>query len=306
LSAIGYNRRYRINVSIRFSSKLHAQSLPYAHWVLSMLTFIVPVRHPQNARDWSRVKQVLKQTATSIAGQESDEWRAVVVANTGSDLPPLPPRFSVAWVDFPPNPAHDVNVPTPEDKFEIFRYDKGQRVAAGLVHAPDSDYYMVVDDDDFVSSRLAGFAARHPDEHGWYIGNGYCWSEGSQWTFAHPTLHKACGTTHILHRDLMKIPLSVADAPRPHVRWLGQHGQTTEDLVAAGTPLQLLPFPGSVYRIGHGNAHSLSRSIWRTFILRKNVLMRPYLLVRNSLRLKRLTPALIREFGMGEAVGKSR
>jgi len=58
-----------------------------------MLTFIVPVRHPENARDWTRVRQVLEQTAASIAGQESDEWSAVVVANSGSDLPPLPLRF---------------------------------------------------------------------------------------------------------------------------------------------------------------------------------------------------------------------
>jgi hypothetical protein len=269
-----------------------------------MLTFIVPVRHPQNARDWSRVKQILEQTATSIAGQDSDEWRAVVVANTGSDLPPLPPRFSVAWVDFPPNPAHDMNVVSPEDKFEEFRYDKGRRVVAGLVHAPESDHYMVVDDDDFVSSRLAGFAARNPKERGWYIKNGYCWSEGSRWAFSHTTLHKICGTTHIIHRDLMKIPASLADAPRQHVRWLGQHFRTTDDLVAAGTPLQALPFAGSVYRVGHSNAHSLSRSLWRTFFLRREVLKRPHLLVRNSLRLRRLTPALIREFGMAQAVGE--
>lgn len=53
-----------------------------------MLTFVVPVRHPENARDWGRVKLTLTQTAASIASRDSDQWRAVVVANTGSDLPP--------------------------------------------------------------------------------------------------------------------------------------------------------------------------------------------------------------------------
>ena len=266
-----------------------------------MLTFIVPVRHPQNARSWARVKHVLEQTAASIASQDSDAWRAVVVANAGSDLPPLPGRFSVAWVDFPANSLHELqrsDVGTNAVKYEAFKYDKGQRVLAGLLHAPHSDHYMVVDDDDFVSSRLAGFVARHPHVRGWYIDRGYCWSEGSRWVLTQSALHKICGTTHILHRDLMKIPDTAARATPEHVRWLGQHARTTEDCLAAGSPLQPLPFAGSVYRVGHGNALSLSRAVWRSFFLRKDVLLRPHVLVRNTLRLRRLTSAVSGEFGM--------
>jgi hypothetical protein len=269
-----------------------------------MLTFIVPVRHPQNARDWARVKTVLEQTAASIAGQQSDQWRGVVVANTGSDLPTLPPRFEVASVDFSPNPLHDLgpDYMTWPDKFEAFRYDKGRRVLAGLLHAPDSDHYMVVDDDDFVSSRLAGFVARDPNARGWYIMNGYMWSEGSGWLFRHPTLHQSCGTTHILHRDLMKIPSTAADAPLQHVRWLGTHARIVEELIAADTPLQPLPFHGSVYRVGHGNAHSQMRSVWHSCFMRKGVLLRPHVLAGNLTRLRRLTLSHIGEFGMGRAL----
>ncbi len=270
-----------------------------------MLTFVVPVRHPQNARDWGRVKQTLAQTAASIAAQDSDEWRAVVVANTGSDLPPLPSRFRVAWVDFSPNPLHDIgrNPHQWADKFEAFRYDKGQRVLAGLLHAPDSDYYMVCDDDDFVSHRLASFVARHPGERGWFVGDGYVWSEGGQWLFKHDMLHKSCGTTHILHRDLMKIPATAAEAPLQHVRWLGTHARITEEFVSAGTPLKPLPFPGAVYRVGHGNAHSLSASVRHMFYTRKGVLLRPHILARNLTRLRRLTRTEIDEFGM--PIGRS-
>jgi len=32
---------------------------------------------------------------------------------------------------------------------------------------------MVVDDDDFISRRLTSFVARHRDENGWYIRDGY-------------------------------------------------------------------------------------------------------------------------------------
>lgn len=268
-----------------------------------MLTFIVPVRHPQNARDWGRVKRTLEQTAASIAGQDSNEWRAVVVANSGSDLPALPPRFTVAWVDFSPNPMHDLGRDTSQwgDKFEAFRYDKGHRVLAGLLHAPDSDHYMVADDDDFVSSRLAGFVAGHPQERGWYVGNGYVWSEGGRWLFKHPQLHKVCGTTHIVHRDLMKIPATAADAPLQHVRWLGTHARLTEDFIAAGTPLKLLPFPGAVYRVGHGNAHSQSGSVRHMFFLRRGMLVRPHVMARNLFRLRLLSQSVIDEFGMARA-----
>lgn len=268
-----------------------------------MLTFIVPVRHPQNARDWSRLKEMLAHTTASIAGQESKEWRGVVVANTGSDLPVLPPQFSVAWVDFSPNPLHDLGRDPTQwgDKFEAFRYDKGHRVLAGLLHAPDSEHYMVVDDDDFVSSRLAGFVAQHPGQHGWYFGDGYVWSEGSPWIFKHRTLHKICGTTHVVHRNLMKIPATGADAPLQHIRWLGTHALLTEDFTAAGTPLQPLPFAGSVYRVGHRNAHSQSGTVRHGFFLRKGVLLRPHVLLRNLLRLRRLKQAQVDEFGMAPA-----
>ncbi|MBO9515983.1 MAG: galactosyl transferase [Variovorax sp.] len=268
-----------------------------------MLTFIIPVRHPENAKDWRRVKRTLEQTAASIANQDSNEWRAVVVANTGSDLPALPARFTVAWVDFAPNPVHDIGRDTSQwgDRFEAFRYDKGHRVLAGLLHDPGADHYMVVDDDDFVSSRLASFVARHPQAHGWYFGKGYVWTEGGRWIFRHSKLHKACGTTHIVRRDLMKIPATAAEAPLAHVRWLGTHARVTEDFVAAGTPLAPLPFPGAVYRVGHGNAHSQSGTVRHMFFLRRGMLVRPHVLATNLLRLRLLSPAQIEEFGMARA-----
>jgi hypothetical protein len=273
-----------------------------------MLTFIIPVRHPQNAKDWGRVKYVLGQTAASIAGQESGAWRAVVVANTGSDLPPLPRGFEVAWVDFSPNPIHDLgqDFTSWPDKYEAFRYDKGRRVLAGLLHAPNSNHYMVVDDDDFVSSRLAGFVERHPTANGWYITDGYMWSEGSHWIFKFPSLHKHCGTTHIVHRDLMKIPPTFAEAPQEHVRWLGTHARITEEFVAAGHPLEPLPFAGSVYRVGHGNAHSQTRAVWHSCFMRKGVLFRPHVLASNLTRLRSLTPTHISEFGMAAALAGGR
>jgi hypothetical protein len=63
-------------------------------------------------------------------------------------------------------------------------------------------------------------------------------------------------------------------------------------------PLEPLPFAGAVYRIGHVGSHSQSRTLFRSYILRKNVLTRPRVLAGNLARLHRLTPALAAEFGL--------
>ena len=70
---------------------------------MSLVTFIIPVRHQDNARDWSLLKANLVQTIASISNQTNDDWRGIIVANEGADLPDLPERFGVVRVIFPPN-----------------------------------------------------------------------------------------------------------------------------------------------------------------------------------------------------------
>ena len=55
------------------------------------VTFIIPVRHQSNSKDWSSLKVNLAQTITSISAQTNKNWHAVIVANQGADLPDLPP-----------------------------------------------------------------------------------------------------------------------------------------------------------------------------------------------------------------------
>ena len=71
------------------------------------LTFVIPVRHQDNARDWGKLKSNLTATVKSIASQESTDWKAIIVANRGADLPALPAGFDVKWVDFASNPLHE-------------------------------------------------------------------------------------------------------------------------------------------------------------------------------------------------------
>jgi hypothetical protein len=91
---------------------------------MTLVTFIIPVRHPDNARDWSRLKANLAQTVASISNQTSDDWRGIIVANEGADLPDLPERFCVERVTFPPNDMHERGKASIEAFRDAFRADK--------------------------------------------------------------------------------------------------------------------------------------------------------------------------------------
>lgn len=264
-----------------------------------MLTFVIPVRHPANSKNWPELKRLLEQTAAAISRQDSDNWRAVVVANSGADLPPLPARFEVKRVEFPPNPKHELGKDDVEKEavYDAIRYDKGRRVLAGMLHARDSDYFMIVDDDDFVSCNLARFVADHAGANGWYIKNGYVWTDGGRCLYVHPNFHKYCGTSHIVRADLMELPETFEQATSQYIkRMLGSHLFLGNYLHENASPLAPLPFVGAVYRIGHPGAHSKSVSLLRTFVFQKNFIRRPWVIVRNVFRMRLVTARLRREY----------
>lgn len=264
---------------------------------MAILTFVIPVRHPENASNWQALKGRLAETLRSIASQTSDDWEGVVVANRGSDLPPMPERFRVAEVDFAPNPLHDLTDEARERVYEAFRLDKGRRVLAGMLSCKSPNYFMIVDDDDFVSSRLAAFVRDNAGRPGWELAEGYVWSEGGGYVYRHPEFSKICGTSHIVRADLLELPESMAAAGEDYMkRRLGSHVSIDDDLRAVGSPLARLPFRGAVYRVGHAGAHSKSKGLLHTYVLRDGVLRRPRLLVRNLTRFKRIDAQLRSEF----------
>jgi len=272
--------------------------------VVPLLTFVIPVRHPANSRDWGRQIATLRQTIASVAAQDGPGWRAVVVANTGAELPPMPEGFEVERVEFSPNPMHDRNGHAPEDVFDAVRLDKGRRVLAGALRARRSRYLMVMDDDDFVSRKLAGFVRAHDGANGWAFHDGYVWGEGRRLTYREPAFSDLCGTSHIVRTDLYDLPSSGAEAETGYVKqMLGSHRFVALRLAAAGSALSPLPFPGAIYRIGHAGSHSGSGRILPTFVFNRRALRRPFASLRNLTRIGVLTQAMREEFfgGAGPA-----
>lgn len=263
------------------------------------LTFIIPVRHQDNARDWGALRGRLAETLASIANQTSDSWRAYVVANQGADLPPLPPGIVDVRVDFPPNDMHELGKAGQDAFYDAFRWDKGRRVLSGMLAAETTRFFMIVDDDDFVSNRLAGFAGENPAANGWTINRGYAWSEGGNVLMKHNNFHYSCGTSLIIRSDLYQLPDSFASAD---VEWvkdrLGSHLSIVDLLMQNGTPLLQLPFRGAVYRIGHAGSHSRAPGIFGEYIGNRKLRGNPRQILYNLRNLRWLGSEVKAEFAM--------
>lgn len=264
---------------------------------MTVVTFIIPVRHQKNARDWGLLKKNLTQTVASISNQTSPDWRGVIVANRGADLPALPDKFSVTWVDFPPNDIHDRGNATQEEFLDSFRADKGRRVLAGMLDARDSRFFMIVDDDDFVSARIVEYVSQHHNENGWTIDKGYIWDDGGSLLLGRDQFSHYCGTSLIIRSDLYGLPPSAEDASLEWIKdMLGSHVRIAPALAARGTPLKSLPFPGAVYRVAHKGSHSKAPSLIEMYFLNRSALKRPVNILRNLARLRLLSAEHKREF----------
>lgn len=263
----------------------------------TFITFIIPVRHQDNSKDWSKLKSNLTQTIASIAAQTNPNWRAVIVANEKADLPEVPQGFEVVRVSFLPNNMHELQGSDKEAFYDAFRVDKGRRVLTGMLHARDTLFYMIVDDDDFVSSKLTEYISHHRNENGWKITDGYVWGDGGKLLFIHNDFSNFCGTSLIIRADLYRLPASFEEASLDYIKtMLGSHVKISRILSDLGTPLSRLPFLGAVYRIGHAGAHSKSSKILGQYYFNKYVVKRPTVFFRNLMKLRFVDSVFKNEF----------
>lgn len=263
----------------------------------NILTFIIPVRHQDNAKDWKILKKNLTETINSITAQTHPQWKAVIVANNGADLPKLPNKFEVKYVNFPPNERHEQGKEDKEIFYEFFRFDKGRRVLAGMLHTKGAGHFMIVDDDDFVSCELTSFVAENKTENGWYIHNGYIWGDGGYLLSLCSGFSHFCGTSLIIRSDLYQLPNKFEKASKEYIKnKLGSHIFIQEYLKRTTTPLEPLPFPGAVYRIGHVGAHSKSKGLIAHYFMHRWLLKQPREFMRRLLRMRFLTRKIKKDF----------
>lgn len=256
------------------------------------LTFVVPVRDPRGVRNWSRMMELMAATFDSLSRAQG---RVVVSATRGTQLPALPPGARLVEVDRPYVPLPEGEGPA---RYAAVRRDKGARIIAGLVAEQPRGHVMVVDYDDFVSSRLAELPAADPDSVGWFVDSGFLF-DGGRLVLKHPSnFDRMCGTSLIVRADLLRIPDTLPDVDETFVdRALGSHIFLKNDLAAVGTPMRPVPFPGAVYRIGYSDSTSPPKAILTAYLSPGRMLRRPKQWARN-VRLLRLTSSIRGEFGL--------
>ena len=166
-----------------------------------------------------------------------------------------------------------------------------------MLSAPDSRFFMIVDDDDFVSARITSYVARHAGMNGWKIEKGYVWGDGGRLLYKHDDFANYCGTSLIVRADLYALPERFEDASEQYIKtMLGSHVQIGRILAQQGAPLMPLPFRGAIYRVGHRGAHSKSKGLAGLYFFNFATLARPFQFLRNLKRLRYLDQRRRAEF----------
>jgi hypothetical protein len=221
-----------------------------------MLVFVTAVMHPDFAENYDRIERLLQRTLRSIDRQTDRGFRVIVVGNRAPAFA-LPASAEFVRVDFP-SPLKTIGLSAETS------LDKGTKVAVGLLaarrHAPT--HVMVVDADDFVSARLASFANRQPAANGWYVVDGYAYSDNHRIVKQIRQFHRACGTSMIINYRLYDLPDLALTATQDELtdgfgsftvhQLLGDHQAALRHFASVGAPLSPLPFPAAVYTLGTG------------------------------------------------------
>ena len=257
-----------------------------------LLTFIIPVRHQDNAKDWPLLVSNLKQTVASITNQTNEDYSIIIVANHGAELPEFHEKVSIIRVDFSPNLVHDKGSASEAEFLDAFRLDKGRRVLEAMKSSKESSYFMIVDDDDLVSKNIVNFVSTNKGRSGWVIDKGYLWNSGVNFLLKHNELNNVCGTTLIIKSELYRIDENFDEYSEVTIKdMLGSHKRIVDILKSKGHTLEKLPFRGAIYRVAHSGSHSQNGGIL-DYINPRN----PKLFLKNISKLRFKTDSVSRDF----------
>jgi hypothetical protein len=225
-----------------------------------MLVFIIPLKSPQASKSWNYVSKLFERCLKSVCNQTSSNFRVIVVCNQKPDI-----EFEHSSVNY-----IQVNFPVPAPTYGDRSRDKASKILTGLRASKDlpSSHVMPVDADDCVSKHLAEFVNQTPHCNGWFVNKGYIYEEGSKYIYLRSkNFYKLCGTSNIFRQDLYSIP-KIDEHESTYLYYIS-HNKAREIMIKKETPLEPLPFAGSVY-ISAANQENIT--FGRSFYdkLRKN------------------------------------
>lgn len=278
--------------------------LPYLTHVLvqsqlykgdKMLVFVVPLKSKKASKSWDYTSKLFEQCLKSICNQSSPNFKVVVVYHDKPDIKFSHPHISYVQAHFP--------APILEDGDGPMIIDRNLKVITGLCFARKlkPSHTMVIDADDCVSRKLAEFVSKYPDSNGWFVDDGYRYTDGSKRILPTDKLYRLCGSTTIVRQDLYDLPSDdeCADV-KSLIKYHMNHGDIIQIMADKGYPLEPLPFPSIVY-VSSANKDNLFAKItlYRKFRQNPKMLFSP--IKKAALQIfvsQPLTESICKEFTM--------
>ncbi len=135
-----------------------------------MITFLTSLRHPETAKNHTRVAELFETCARSVCSQTYEDIRFIVVCNQIPNIDFHDSRIQYVKVDFP--------VPQKIDQrltWEKRNLDKGLKIATGIWHSLESspEYLFIVDADDWLDRCVAAYVDANNSEAGFVVDRSY-------------------------------------------------------------------------------------------------------------------------------------
>ena len=218
-----------------------------------MIYFGITLRSKAVAKNWQHVVEDFTRTLNSVYQQTDSEFRVIVACH---DLPELSREYD-SRVEF-----LQTDIPTPRTPFEMMQ-DKGYKLSmiGKRIREYGGGYTMIVDADDLVSCRIAEYVNKHPGCNGFVSKYGYIYNKGDTWVRKALQPDHVCGSCLIVNYSVddlpAELPASPADESEKKYIIRKAHPSIRPYLKKNGRPLDIIPFPTTVYVRGTGDNHSM-------------------------------------------------
>ncbi len=170
-----------------------------------MFIFITSIRHPNNAKNYSVILDLLKLTISSVCAQNTNfAFKFLIVCNERPNINVDESIVEFLEVDFP-QPGDGKSI---ELAFESVLKDKGSKLAAGLawINQYSPSKVFIIDADDWVNNNIVEYVSINNDTHFWHVDTGYLINLASKKSTQKHGLCRYCGSTYIYdYKQLLDI-----------------------------------------------------------------------------------------------------
>jgi hypothetical protein len=187
------------------------------------------------------VVRLLENTLRSIFNQTLQDFRIVVACH------------EIPQTSFNGDPRLEfVSIDSPRPLFlweRVIDKHRKRETALSKLRCKDDAYYMMLDSDDLISSRLIEFVERDKASYGYIVKKGYEWDFSANVVRLAPEFQRVSGSCAILRLRPDDIPESPLLPENSIVRELmnRHHPTWARWLASVGRPLTPLPFRGVTY-----------------------------------------------------------